>query len=259
MNKDKIEYFANKLFEAQENKIAISPLTKEDPSLTLDDAYAIQLKNVERMVAAGDIISGKKIGLTSQGIQEQMGVNEPDYGHLYQSMLVADGKVKTSNLLQPKIEGELAFILEEDLAGGNVTYEDVIKATKYVVAAFEVVASRVKDWNIKLVDTVADNASSGCYILGKTKFAPQDIDLLDIEMKLYKNDELVATGNSLAVLENPAKAVAWLANRMWAYGVTLQKGEIILSGAFSKAPEAAKGDVFVAEFSHFGRLKAEFI
>ena len=255
-----IKYFADKLYSAHRSKIGIPPLTEEDDTLTIDDAYAIQLANVERVVNEGELISGKKIGLTSKGIQEQMGVGEPDYGHLFKSMDCSpEGKVPFDGFLLPKIEGELAFILKADLAGGKVTAGDVLAATDYIVAGFEIVDSRVENWNIKLIDTVADNASSGCYVLGKQRLSPEEIDLLNVGMKLYKNGRLISEGDSKAVLGNPAQAVAWLANRLWGYGVTLKKGEVILSGAFAAAPQAQKGDIFKAEFTGFGNVTAEFV
>ena len=259
MSKDKIKRFADKLYNSQKDRVAISPITDEDNTLNIDDAYAIQMTNVERVVKEGHVISGKKIGLTSKGIQEQMGVSEPDYGHLFKAMdHFETGVLNTSDFLEPKIEGELAFILKEDLSGGKVTAEQVLQSTDYVVAAFEIVDSRVENWNIKLIDTVADNASSGCYILGDKKLKPSEVDLLEIEMELYKNGELLTTGNSKAVLGNPAEAVAWLANRLWNYGVTLYKGEIVLSGAFSYEKKKKKGDEFKAEFTHFGSVTANF-
>lgn len=247
------------LYEAERTRAAIAPLTETDPSLTIDDAYAIQLANVERVVKEGHVISGKKIGLTSFGIQQQLGVNEPDYGHLFAAMDCADGEVPTDKLLQPKIEGEIAFVLKEDLTGGEVTPEDVRAATDYVVAAFEIVDSRVADWKIKLVDTVSDNASSGRYVLGAKRFAIDEADLPNVPMKLYKNGEVIAEGKGEAVLGDPAIAVAWLSNKLWGYGVTLQKGEVILSGAFSAAPEAAKGDEFTADFGPMGTVTAKFV
>ena len=207
----------------------------------------------------GHAISGKKIGLTSEGIQKQLGVNEPDYGHLFATMDCADGKVKTNELIQPKIEGELAFVLKADLSGGNVTVQDVRDATDYVQVAFEIVDSRIDNWRIRLEDTVADNASSGRYILGGKKLNIDEVDLPTISMKLYKNGKPVAEGRGSAVLGDPCIAVAWLANRLWGYGVTLKKGEVILSGAFSVAPEAKKGDTFEAEFSSFGKVSATFV
>jgi len=256
---DKIIFFANQLYEAEKNRVSLKPLTESDSTLSVDDAYAIQLLNVARVTEEGHMISGKKIGLTSEGIQKQLGVSEPDYGHLFASMSCPDGKIKTADLMQPKIEGEIAFILKADLPGGRVTEEDVRRATDYVAAAFEIVDSRVADWKIKLADTVADNASSGRYVLGDKKVRLEDVDLPHVTMKLYKNDILEAEGKGAAVLEDPCRAVAWLANRLWGYGVTLQKGEVILSGAFSAAPMAQKGDRFRAEFSTFGSVYAEFV
>lgn len=259
MAEDKIIKFANMLYEAEASRNPIPPLTELDDTLTIDDAYAIQLANVDRVVEEGHVISGKKIGLTSFGIQEQLGVNEPDYGHLFKAMDCENGECEIDKLMQAKIEGEIAFILKEDLTGGEVTAEDVRKATDYVVAAFEIVDSRVADWKIKLVDTVSDNASSGRYVLGEKKVKIEDVDLPNVEMKLYKNGELVGEGKGEAVLGDPAIAVAWLSNKLWSYGVTLKKGEVILSGAFSAAPAAVKGDEFEADFGEMGKVKAKFI
>ena len=259
MDKQKIASFAEQLFNAERNRKAIKPLTEQDGSISLDDAYHIQLENINRAIGMGHTISGKKIGLTSPGIQKQMGVNEPDYGILFAAMDCKDGKIKTDELLQPRIEAEIAFILKGDLAGGKVTKEDVIANTEYVVAAFEIVDSRVADWKIKLPDTVADNASSGRYVLGTNKFKLSEIDLPNVTMKLFKGGELIGEGSGAAVQGDPSVAVAWLANRLWSYGVTLKAGEVILSGAFSAAPDAVKGDKFMAEFSTFGKVEAEFI
>jgi 2-keto-4-pentenoate hydratase len=259
MDQQKIAAYADELFKAERDRVSIPPLSGRESGMTVDDAYQIQLANIRRVCALGHVISGKKIGLTSPGIQQQLGVNEPDYGHLFAAMDCPDGKINTGALLQPKIEGEIAFILKADLAGGAVTREDVRKATDYVCAAFEIVDSRVADWKIKLVDTVADNASSGRYVLSPVRRALTEVDLPAVTMKLYKNNALVGEGNGAAVLGDPCLAVAWLANRLWGYGVTLKAGEIVLSGAFSAAPAAAKGDLFSAEFSSFGAVSAEFI
>lgn len=257
-NRD-IQKYADLLYEAERSRRPVQPLTERDAALTVDDAYAVQMENVDRVTAMGHVVSGKKIGLTSPGIQQQMGVNEPDYGHLFAAMNCADGTVYTGQLIFPKIEAELAFVLASDLTGGKVTVRDVISATEYVVGAFEIVDSRVADWRIKLADTVADNASSGRYILGEKRFSPGEIDLSAVTMRLSKNGELVGEGTGAAVLGDPCAAVAWLANRLWDYGVPLKKGEVILSGAFSAAPAAQKGDVFRVEFSSFGVVEAEFI
>jgi len=259
MEDSRVQKYADMLYRSAIDKVSIAPLTGIDASITIDNAYAIQLYNVERVVGQGEVISGKKIGLTSEGIQKQLGVNEPDYGHLFKGMDRVDGTVPTDEFLQPKIEGEIAFVLKDDLSGGNITVEDVIKATDYVVGAFEVVDSRIKDWEIKLADTISDNASSGCYVLGKKKLFLDQVDLATVTMELYKNGRLAAEGKGAAVLGDPRLSVAWLANRLWNYGVTLKKGEVILSGAFSAAPVAAKGDEFEAKFSDFGSVKAKFV
>jgi 2-keto-4-pentenoate hydratase len=259
MDEKRIAAYAEQLFNAERNRQAVPPLTDQDPSLTIDDAYQIQLANVKRVLEMGNTISGKKIGLTSEGIQKQMGVNEPDYGHLFAAMDCKDGKVNTEVLLQPKIEGEIAFVLKKDLSGGKVTREDVLAAADYVSAAFEIVDSRVADWKIKLVDTVSDNASSGRYVLGSKRLKLSEVDLPTVSMKLYKNGGPAGEGTGAAVLGDPCAAVAWLANRLWTYGVILKAGEVILSGAFSAAPPAVKGDTFAADFSSFGRVEAEFI
>jgi 2-keto-4-pentenoate hydratase len=260
MDTGKIAAFAEALFNAERGRKPVPPLTEADPSITVDDAYAIQLANVKRALAMGHVISGKKIGLTSPGIQKQLGVNEPDYGHLFAAMDCKDGRISAGDLIQPKIEGEIAFVLKADLAGGRVSRDDVLKATDYVSAAFEIVDSRVADWKIKLADTISDNASSGRYVLGSAKLGLGDLDLPAVTMKLYKNGgEPVGEGTGAAVLGDPCLAVAWLANRLWTYGVTLKAGEVILSGAFSAAPPAKRGDVFTAEFSSFGRVEAVFV
>lgn len=259
MNSREIQKYADMLYEAEHDRRPVPPLTEQDASLTVADAYAIQMENVSRVTAMGHVVSGKKIGLTSPGIQQQLGVNEPDYGHLFAAMNCEDGTVDTSQLIFPKIEAELAFILASDLRGGHVTVPDVINATEYVVGAFEIVDSRVEDWRIKLADTVADNASSGRYILGEKRFGPDELDLCAVTMQLYKNGDLAGHGSGAAVLGNPCASVAWLANRLWDFKVPLKKGEVILSGAFSAAPAAEKGDVFRVEFSSFGIVEATFI
>ncbi|MDR1538935.1 MAG: fumarylacetoacetate hydrolase family protein [Clostridiales bacterium] len=254
-----IKAFAEELFNAERNRLQIEPLTDRQKDFSVDDAYMVQLENVKRALGMGHVVSGKKIGLTSPGIQKQLGVSEPDYGHLFAAMNCAGGKVRTEELIQPKIEAELAFILKKDLAGGKVTSADVRTATDYVAGAFEIVDSRVLDWRIKLPDTVADNASSGRYIIGEKRISASEADFSSITMKLYKGNELVGEGSGAAVLGDPCLAVAWLANCLWKYGVTLAAGEVILSGAFSAAPPAAKGDAFAAEFSSLGRVEAIFV
>jgi 2-keto-4-pentenoate hydratase len=171
-----------------------------------------------------------------------------------------DRKIPAAALIQPKIEGEIAFILREDLAGGGVTREDVIRATDYVAAAFEIVDSRIADWKIKLEDTIADNASSGRYVLGDARVRPGEVDLPRVAMRFFKNQgELIGEGLGEAVMGDPGLAVAWLANRLWAYGVSLKAGELVLSGAFTAAAPVVRGDRFRAEFSGLGAVEALFV
>lgn len=249
---------AEKLYNALAGCEPTDVLSDAYPQLTAEDAYEIQLMNVKRYVDEGEIISGKKIGLTSKPMQELLGISEPDYGHLYESMDKKDGIVFMKDVISPKAEGEIAFVLKEDLVGPDVTVEDVYRATDYVMASIEIVDSRIKDWKIKLVDTVADNGSSCCYVISDKKVKLDGLSLPDIEMTVYKNGEKVDSGKGSAVLGNPAVSVAWLANKLFKYGVTLKKGEIILSGAITSAPAASKNDVFEFEFSQLGNVKVTF-
>jgi 2-keto-4-pentenoate hydratase len=259
METARLQGYAGLLFQAERNRKPIAPLTEQDSSITVDDAYRIQAENVKTVLSMGHVISGKKIGLTSEDIQKQMGVSEPDYGHLYAAMERRDRKINTSALIQPKIEGEIAFVLKEDLVGGAVTREDVIRSTDYVVAALEIVDSRIANWTIKLEDTIADNASSGRYVLGPARVRPGELDLPTVAMGFFKNQELILEGRGEAVLGDPAAAVAWLANRLWAYGASLKAGEVALSGAFTAAVPASRGDKFRAEFSGLGTVEAWFV
>lgn len=248
------------LYDALKKQTTMDVITEIDSEVTVEDAYDIQLRNVKRSLEDGEIISGKKIGLTSKGMQELLGITEPDYGHLYASTEVKNGDTinMDTQAIRPKVEGEIAFVLKEDLKGPNVTIEDVYKKTDYVCAAIEIVDSRIKDWKIKLVDTIADNGSSSLYVLGDNKVKLNNLSLPDIEMTLYRNGEVVNNGTGKEVLGNPAISVAWLANKLYEYGVTLNKGEVILSGAFTASPEAFKGDVFECKFSELGSVKVEF-
>ena len=258
-SKETIEQLAAELFEAGRTKRPIPPLTKAYPELTADDAYAIQLVNTNRLLSQGEIISGKKIGLTSPGMQQLLGVNEPDYGHLFAFMDCALD-VRADELIQPKIEAEIAFILGDDLPDRDVTAEDVLSATEYVCAAFEIVDSRVADWKIKLADTISDNASSGRYVLGKDRVSPDGLDLSAIVMRTEQSGKgVVSEGTGAAVMGDPAVSVAWLANCLRRYGVSLHKGEVVLSGAFAAALPAAKGDVFTATLTTLGSVTARFV
>lgn len=250
---------AKHLADAWSKNEGVQPITGLDPELSVDDAYHVQLHTIEQKVDSGQRITGKKIGLTSKVMQEALGVGEPDYGHLLDQMNVENGgTVSTNRVLQPKVEGEIAFILKDDLVGPNVTSLDVLKATDAVVPALEIIDSRIKDWKITLADTVADNASSGLYVLGGNPKKVADVDLKQMGMVLYKNDVLQNTGVGAAALGDPAKCVAWLANKLANYGITLKAGEVILSGALSGALEAEPGDHFYAKFADLGDVHISF-
>lgn len=248
---------AKKLYEADQNNQPIEQITKTYEGLTVDDAYEIQLLNVQKKLDEGNVITGKKIGLTSLAMQKSLGVDTPDFGFLYNSMEVKDGVIKKDDILQPRMEGELAFILKEDLKD-NATVQDVLDATDYVVPALEIVGSRIKDWKLTIVDTVADNASCGMYLLSDIKIDPKEVDLKEIEMSLYKNDELINQGKGSAVLGDPANAVLWLANSLGKYEVKLNAGDIILAGALTAAIPAVSGDEFTCDYGEFGKLSIKF-
>ena len=256
---NKINEFANLLEEAEKTGVGILPLTSIDKNLTVNEAYQIQLNNIEKKMAKGQKIIGKKIGLTSKAMQKLLGVDEPDYGHLLDSMVIENGgNIPLNLVLQPKVEAEIAFILKKDLKGPNTTTLDVLKATDYIVPALEIVDSRVQDWKIKLPDTIADNASSGFYVLGGKRTKIEDVNLELLGMVFEKNGEIVNTGVGAAALGNPATCVAWLANRLADFDITLKAGEVILSGALSAAVEAQAGETFTARFAHIGSVKVHF-
>lgn len=252
---------ADKLHEASITGEEIGPLVAERPDLTIDEAYYVQLYNIDRELDAGRKIVGKKIGLTSKAMQESLGVDEPDYGHLLDNMVIPteDPVIYKDEILQPRAEGELAFILKKDLVGPDVTVEDVLDATEYIVASIEIVDSRVKDWKIELRDTVADNASSAMYVLGENFLKPDEVDRINVEMQLYKNGELINEGTGAAVLGDPAYCVAWLANKLHQYDIQLKAGEVILAGALSTAINAVPGDEFTCKFTEgFGDVTVRF-
>lgn len=249
---------ASALKEAEKACIGIKPISVTNPDLEIKDAYSIQLLNIKRELAEGKKITGKKIGLTSLAMQNMLNVNQPDFGHLLDSMEVKNNIAVRKKLVAPKVEAEIAFILKEDVKGPHTTAEDVIAATDYVVAAIEIVDSRVADWKINIIDTVADNASSGLYVLNDKRVDPKKVDLKKVSMELFKNGEKINGGKGEDVLGDPAYSVAWLANTLYEYGVVLGKGEVVLSGALSAAPPVEAGDHIKAVFSDLGEIEVDF-
>lgn len=254
-----IRQLASELIEAEHSKIPVVPLTQRFPDITLSDAYYIQLQYVEQKIEGGARVVGKKIGATSKAIQSMFGVEQPDYGHLFDTMMYMDGdKVPLQKLVQPKVECEIAFVLKKDLIGPNITPLDVIEATDYIVPAIEIIDSRIEDWNIKFEDTVSDNGSSALVVMGSKPTKLAGLDLTSLGMNVLKNGEYVDSATGAAVLGNPIYAIAWLANALSSYNVSLLAGEIVLSGAFTAALDIQDGDTFTAEFAHLGTVTASF-
>ncbi|MDM5196699.1 fumarylacetoacetate hydrolase family protein [Fictibacillus enclensis] len=255
-----IAVLADQLYQAEANRVPINPLTLEHPDLTPVDAYHIQLAWADRKQAEGAKVAGKKIGLTSKAMQQMLNVNEPDYGHIFDYMVLSDmTAVDTSALLQPKIEAEVAFVLSSELKGPNVHVADVLDATAYVVPSIEIIDSRIKDWKISLPDTIADNGSSARIVLGGKPTPVYGLDLQLMGMVLEKNGKQISTGSGAAALGHPANAIAWLANKLAEFDISLKPGEIILPGAVAAAVSVEKGDIITAKFSEIGFVSVTFV
>jgi 2-keto-4-pentenoate hydratase len=250
---------AEELWDAEQLRRPISPITDKDPDLTVEDAYAIQTINVERRVAAGARQLGSKVGLSAKAMQQLLGVNEPDFGVLLDDMFVEEGDpISLSTMLQPRIEAEIGFVLEHDLAGPGVTTAAALRAIAGAMPALEIVDSRIADWKIKLVDTVADNASCGRVVLGGRITKIDGLDLRLLGMVLSRNGDTIDTGAGAAVLGNPARCVAWLANKFATFGASLHAGDVVIPGALHRMVPVAAGDSFRADFAHLGSVTTLF-
>ncbi len=255
-----IKAVATDLYGAEKSTTSIDPLTVTYPGITIEHAYEVQLRGVEMRCAQDSRrIVGKKIGLTSVAMQKLLGVTEPDYGHLLDHMLVMEGvPIPRSELLLPKVEGEIAFVLKSALKGPGLTIADVLRATEGIMPSIEIVDSRIRDWKIKLPDTIADNASSARFVLGSRLMPIKKFDLRLVGMVLEKNGEIMSTGAGAAVWGHPAASVAWLANRLAAFDISLEEGEIVLSGAITAAVDAQAGDFFHIAFQDLGAVGVRF-
>lgn len=247
------------LAQAERSRVAMSPMTDAYADIDVVDAYEIQLLNIRQRVAEGARVVGHKVGLSSEAMQKMMNVDEPDYGHLLDDMEVFEDKpVLTSNYLVPRVEVEVGFVLASDLPGAGCTEDDVLAATAAFAPAIELIDSRIANWQIKLCDTIADNASSAGWVLGKERVSPKDIDIRGIDAVLKRNGEVLGKGRSDAVLGNPVTAVAWLARKVDQFGVRLKAGDVVLPGACMRAFDATPGDDFVAEFDGLGSVHLSF-
>lgn len=251
---------ADLLRRAEGTQEPILPISQTHPDIDVVDAYEIQLRNIRHRLAAGSRVLGHKVGLSSLAMQQMMGVDEPDYGHLLDDMvLTEDTPVAASRFLLPRVEVEVGFVLGDDLPGAGCTVQDVLAATDFIVPAIELIDSRIADWKIGLFDTIADNASSAGLVLGRERRKPDELDLTAIGATLSRNGEQVAAGRSDAVLGNPAVAVAWLAQKVASFGVRLEAGHVVLPGSCTRAYDVKAGDLVVASFEGLGTVSVSFV
>ena len=259
MSSISVAALAERLDAAWRSGVPIAPLSESDGLTDVATAYAIQSRWTGMRLARGERIAGRKIGLTSKAIQQQLGVSEPDYGTLWQSSCyaAAGGRVEipARDFMQPRLEGEIAFLIGKPLEGANISAADVLAATEACALGVEIVASRIADWKIKLVDTIADNASYGGFTLGPWDRKMRDADLAALAMTIHHNGALAAEGLGGAALGHPAASTAWLANTLHRFGVALEPGDVVISGGITKMLPVAAGDRF--EFSLTGQPSLE--
>lgn len=248
-----------RLYEAERARRPVPQLSAGRPWLGPAEAYRIQQEVVRRRLAAGETIVGWKIGLTSEAMRRQLGVDQPDYGPILSGYLAPDdAPIRTADLIQPRIESEIAFVLRSPLRGPGVTAADVLAATEGVAAALEIIDSRIEAWKLTLPDTIADLASSARVAWSRRLVSVDGLDLQAIHVVLRRGDEVVGEGVGSAVLGDPAEAVAWAANTLAGFGVTMEAGHLIMPGALHASVPVQAGDTFEAEFDALGAVSARF-
>lgn len=258
LTKKDIRAAADLIEGAYQTKTAIAPL-RDQFDLDMGDAYRIQDANTKRWLEAGRVLSGRKIGVTSKAVQTQLGVGQPDYGMLFADMAYADGEtISMNHLLQPRIEGEIAFYLGKDLDQPGITLAEVLSAVEYAVAAIEVVDSRIADWKIGITDTIADNASSGLYVLGSRPVKLDGFDHLNCGMVIEHRGEPVSNGIGAACLGNPLTSCLWLARKMVEVGRPLKAGDLVLSGALGPIVQVQANESYELRIEGLGSVRAEF-
>jgi len=252
--------YADELYAALRGATTVPPLTARSTTLTIHDAYAISLEILGRRQRDGERVVGKKIGATSKVVQDMLGVDQPDFGFLTDRMLAGElVDIKAAGLIQPRAEAEIGFILKRSLNGPGVTEADVLDATESIAPCFEIVDSRIENWRIGIVDTVADNASCGVFRLGEARLNPHALDLPALKVTVRKNGVFLSEGYGSAVQGSPLSAVAWLANTLGRYGVSLDAGDVILSGSLVPLEPARAGDVFEMELEGVGGCAIRFV
>ncbi len=262
MEQTSIDRYADELYQALRGCTTISPITDREPEMTIEDAYAISSSLLNKRVELdGERVIGKKIGVTSKAVQNMLGVHQPDFGYLTDAMVVGEDEPLSlsTKMIQPRAEGEIAFVLKRDLEGPGVTVSEVLQATDFVVPCFEIVDSRIEDWKIKIQDTVADNASCGYFLLGQEAVDAKSLDLSTCGMVLQLNGKVVSTGAGAAALgASPVSCVAWLANTLGRLGTGLKAGEVILSGSLVPLQPVQPGDYMSVDIGGIGRTSVRF-
>lgn len=262
MDSEKINALGDELYQAMRSFKTLAPLTDREPDISIEDAYQISLRMLQRRVEGdGERVVGKKIGVTSAAVQEMLGVFQPDFGFLTNAMQYDNGAdiPVAGNLIQPRAEAEIAFVLKHDLGSDNIDEQAVLEATECIVPCFEIVDSRIQDWNIKIQDTVADNASCGVFVLGDDRVDPKDFDLPNLKITVTKNGQPLSEGLGSAVQGNPLTAVAWLANTLGRYDIPFVAGDIILSGSLVPLEPVVAGDYLSLELSGIGSASVRFV
>ncbi|BCL73730.1 2-keto-4-pentenoate hydratase (plasmid) [Vibrio nigripulchritudo] len=261
MEQHQIIECSDEIYRAMRELKPIAPLTERFSDMSIEDAYNISKNLLDKRLSSGEKLIGKKIGVTSKAVQNMLNVYQPDFGFLTDKMAFSQGEDVpiTDSLIQPKAEGEIAFVLKRDLRGPGVTVADVIAATEFVMPCFEVVDSRIKDWKIKIEDTIADNASCGAFLLGGQAVDPKRVDLATCGMVIEKNGKVISTGAGAAALGSPANCVAWLANTLGELGMSLKAGEVILSGALVPLEPVSAGDFMQVKIGGVGCASVRFI
>ncbi|MCU5781477.1 2-oxo-hepta-3-ene-1,7-dioic acid hydratase [Alcanivorax balearicus MACL04] len=261
-----IRQAARRLDDAEQRRTQIPQLSLEQPDITIEDAYAIQRAWVKKKIADGRKLIGHKIGLTSRAMQVSSNIDEPDYGALLDDMLFNEGSdIPCDRFIVPRLEVELAFMLGKPLQGPDCTLFDVYDATEYVIPALEIIDARIQQVDAesgvtrKVFDTISDNAANAGVVMGGRAIRPMDVDLRRVSAVLYRNGVIEESGVAAAVLNHPAKGVAWLANRLAPYGIGLEPGQLILGGSFTRPVAVRPGDTFHVDYGDLGAIACRFV